>query len=97
MKTSICVILIGACLGGCTFHRPTFSDIVDQVRLVNEEKVALQQCDFEVDPGMRMRCQHRAEAWRLPGARNTHAGSSTSPAAEPIQEVPGSTSEALSK
>ena len=55
-------------LVGCTFHRPTLSGLVDQVREVNEEKIALRECERNsaAIPSVTI-CQLRAKSSRVNG------------------------------
>jgi hypothetical protein len=42
------------------------SDLADQVRLVNEEKVELRECERNSGIGSVIQCQQRARSWRVP-------------------------------
>lgn len=65
---SIVGVLLATCLVGCTFHPPTMSDLLDQNRLVNEERVALRECERNSGAIESItQCQQRAKSWRVPG------------------------------
>lgn len=69
MKTiiSAAIAISFACLLGCTFHAPTMSDLLDQNRQVNEERIALRECERNSGAiGSVAQCQQRAKSWRVP-------------------------------
>lgn len=70
MKTVISVggVFLATFLSGCTFHPPAMSDLFDQSRLVNEERIALRECERNSGAiGSITQCQQRAKSWRVPG------------------------------
>ena len=70
-------------LVGCTFHRPTLSDLVDQVREVNEEKIALRECERNAAaiPSVTI-CQLRAKSSRVNGQGTSSSQAKEVPDAE---------------
>lgn len=65
---SVVGVFIATYLSGCTFHPPSMSDLFDQNRLVNEERIALRECERNSGAiGSVMQCQQRAKSWRTTG------------------------------
>jgi hypothetical protein len=73
MKNPISLIVFVAisCCAACTFHPPTLSHLVDQVRLSNEEFAQTRECEKEMDPAANMRCLQRAKSWRIPSHKDS--------------------------
>lgn len=70
MKSAISIVGVFFVLhlSGCTFHPPTMSDLFDQNRLINEERIALRECERNSGAmGSITQCQQRAKSWRVPG------------------------------
>ena len=70
MKVVISVVgvLLVTCISGCTFHSPTISDLFDQNLQVNEERIALRECERNSGAIASVtQCQQRVRSWRVTG------------------------------